>query len=154
MEINGYPKYLLYEDGRVWSTNSNTFLKPQNIGSGYLKVLLSHEGTKKNHLIHRLVALHYIPNPENKTDVDHIDRNKANNDVSNLRWATRSENLQNTGKHTDNTSGHKNISYYTRDKVWVYAKMIRGKEFKRCFKTLTDALCYKYICLLKQKSCE
>ena len=47
--------------------------------------------------IHRLIALHYIPNPENKPEVDHIDRERLNNNIDNLRWATRSENEKNKG---------------------------------------------------------
>ena len=46
-------------------------------------------------MIHRLVAELFIPNPENKTEVDHIDGNKLNNDVSNLRWVSRKENMNN-----------------------------------------------------------
>jgi hypothetical protein len=51
----------------------------------------------KQFLLARLLALHFIPNPLNKKEVDHIDRNPLNNSLSNLRWATRTENCLNKG---------------------------------------------------------
>ena len=98
MEIKGFENYLIYEDGRVYSKNRNgRFLKPVDNGCGYLQVLLCKDGKKKNMLVSRLVALHYIPNHANKEMVDHIDRNRLNNNINNLRWVTASENSYNRG---------------------------------------------------------
>lgn len=74
---------------------SPTILKQRKAKNGYLTVLLYHTPNKRLWLVHRIVALAFIPNPEDKPCVDHIDRNRANNDVNNLRWCTYSENMLN-----------------------------------------------------------
>lgn len=61
-------------------------------GGEYARVSYEHDGKKKRAAIHRLVALAFIPNPENKPVVNHIDGNKRNNAVENLEWATYAEN--------------------------------------------------------------
>ena len=61
-------------------------------GKGYLVVCTQVNKKKKNYYIHRLVAQLFIPNPENKKEVNHKDGNKGNNIVTNLEWVTRSEN--------------------------------------------------------------
>lgn len=78
--------------------------------------------------IHRLVAEAFIPNPENKSEIDHIDRNPSNNNVNNLRWATKSENMLNIGIRSDNTSGEKNVYFCKQKNKWTIKQMIDGKE--------------------------
>ena len=67
-------------------------LKPQVRGKGYLYVGLLKDGKQVRVSVHRLVAETFIPNPENKPEVNHIDGDKTNNCVSNLEWVTTSEN--------------------------------------------------------------
>ena len=71
---------------------------------GYFRVSLSSVKERKNSCgVHVLVALAFIPNPEGKLEVDHLDRNRANNNVENLRWCSRLENAQNSsGKKPGN----------------------------------------------------
>ena len=109
MEIKDYPNYLIYDDGRVYTKYYKKFLKPMLRKKGYCRVALSNSENRKKFLVHRLVALHYIPNPNNKPQVDHIDRNTQNNHVSNLRWVTNQENIDNR-IYTSNT-GEKYICY-------------------------------------------
>ena len=60
--------------------------------NGYYVTTLTKDGISKRYQVHRLVALTYIPNPENKPQVNHLDENKTNNNVDNLVWATAFEN--------------------------------------------------------------
>lgn len=68
-------------------------LKPSVSRNGYLYINLKSNGVHKRCLIHRLVAILFIPNPDNKPQVNHIDGNKQNNRVDNLEWVTGSENI-------------------------------------------------------------
>ena len=96
MEIEDYPDYLIYPDGRVYSKfGKGMFMKPPADTYGYLYVGLTKDGKQKNMTIHRLIGNAYIPNPENKPCIDHKDHNRQNNDISNLRWVTHSENNRN-----------------------------------------------------------
>ena len=143
MEVIGFEDYLIYDDGRVFSQKRNKFLKEVNDKIVY-KLVDLWKGKGKKFLIHRLVALHYIPNPENKSDVDHIDGDKANNHVSNLRWATRLENCNGFRKfHKNNKSGIKNISYNKSINRWRYQKTINKKIHTKHFKTLEETIQYK-----------
>ncbi len=152
MEIQDFPNYLIYDDGRVWSKKGKgMFLKHKKTKKGYHLVCLYIDGEPKTHLISRLVAQHYIPNPENKPEVDHIDRDIDNNHVSNLRWATRLENMQNIGMRTDNTSGHKHISYHKGNKKWQFQYYKRGHNVYKSFETKEEALWFKMVFLMKLK---
>ena len=93
-DIKGYEGlYAITSCGKVWSYKSQKFLKPVDNGIGYLKVGLSKEGKKEYRFVHRLVAEAYIPNPENKTDVNHKNEIKTDNYVNNLEWTTHKENM-------------------------------------------------------------
>ena len=152
MEIVDYPNYLIYPDGRVYSKKRDKFLKHLLGNHGYYYVSLRYPGKRKQYTVHRLVAMHYIPNHENKSEVDHINRNKLDNRVENLRWATHTENMNNKGQNKSNTSGHKYISYDKYYHKWRFQKNINKKMKVIFFKTKTDALCFKFIYLLMLKA--
>lgn len=84
--------------------------------SGYKIVNLSKQGKQVSKYIHTLVAKAFIANPENKPCVDHADSNKLNNNVTNLRYATRRENSQNATMSKRNTSGCKGVGWQKRQR--------------------------------------
>ena len=143
MEIIDYQNYLIYNDGKVQNKKTKRYLKPRTNNHGYLYVNLYKDKKRKTHKIHRLVGLHYIANPENKRSIDHINRIRTDNRVENLRWATDSENCQNTIVSKNNKLGIKNICYQKRDNVYKYEKVINKVKHYKYFKTLKEAEEYK-----------
>lgn len=110
--IKGYEgKYLVTRDGRVITMSRvigynhsmtgkrltrRTKAKEMSIGDckGYNTLGLSKDGVTKSHRLCRIVALHFVPNPENKPAVNHKDGNKKNDHADNLEWVTAKENSQ------------------------------------------------------------
>ncbi len=85
------PNYEVTKTGLVRNKETKHLLALQKI-KGYLRVELSRNGERHNYGVHRLVAIQFIPNPENKPEVNHKDFNRCNNNVENLEWVTRQEN--------------------------------------------------------------
>ena len=92
--INGFENYIILSNGEVINTITKKTLKPRLI-RGYIGYFLYKNGVPFTKKAHRLVAEHFIPNPNNKPQVNHIDGVKTNNSRLNLEWCTISEN----GKH-------------------------------------------------------
>jgi len=136
-DVVGYEGlYQINKNGDVWSCRSNRFLKPYFNNYGYLIVGL---GRKNKCLLHRLLALQFIPNPDNLPFIDHIDQNRTNNTLANLRWASKSTNEQNTTRHKDNTIGFKHIdtnkSKYRSGNIGEYWRIrITTENFKCDFR--------------------
>jgi hypothetical protein len=99
----------------------------------YERVVLFLEGNgkSKKYLVHRLVAETFIPNPQNKPQVNHIDGNKLNNKVDNLEWATAKENTQHSIKKLNNkTHGeyNGNSKLKENDIIWIKNNCIPGDK--------------------------
>lgn len=91
--LDGYEeKYQVTSDGRIFSTYLNDFIKPFFSKGGYVRVKLNYGDRSKKFMVHRLVAMAFVENKENKNVVDHIDCDRSNNDYTNLRWVTTKEN--------------------------------------------------------------
>ena len=112
----------------------------------YAITTLSKEGIVMSYSVHRLVATTFIPNPNNYPDIDHIDRNRHNNAVTNLRWATKVMNQSNRGTPKHNTSGEMYIRQLANG---IYKFMITrdGKQIQKNFKTLEDAIAFRTVVL-------
>ena len=90
-------------NGRGYRTVQEKILKPKKAKGGYLQVHLNKDGKDKLYLVHRLVAIAFISNPDNLPQVNHKDENKENNCVSNLEWCSHEYN-NNYGSRTQKTS--------------------------------------------------
>lgn len=84
--------------GEVFNAKTNRKLKPRDDSTGYFQVAIYLNGRIFNCRVHRLVAIAYIPNPDNLPQVNHIDSNRSNNALYNLEWVTPKENIA----HMDN----------------------------------------------------
>jgi len=116
--IDDYETYSISDLGNVRNDATGRILKPGKDTGGYFIVTLCKNGIKKTITVHRLVALTFIENPENKKCVDHIDGNKTNNNLTNLRWATLTENQRNSKMSISNTSGIKGVSFEKKANKW------------------------------------
>ena len=93
VKIEGFEKYEVSNLGRVRNIKSGRMLKPHLNHNGYLKHHLYRHDKQKELFLHRIIATAFIDNPGKKPQVNHIDENKLNNDLSNLEWCTGRENL-------------------------------------------------------------
>ena len=96
VRINDFPNYVIHPCGtimRLYKNGNTKELKRTKMKSGYMEIHLSKNGKKSFFYMHRLLALHFIPNPENKRCVDHGNGVRDDNSIENLSWTTHSENL-------------------------------------------------------------
>lgn len=123
-KLKGYEKlmdiYFIDKEGNVYSEKKQGFLSQHDNGKGYKLASLKIQGERKwkKCYVHRLVAVAYVPNPENHPEVNHKDEDKANNHYKNLEWSTRLENV-NYGTGTER-------QVFKRTKpVFVYDYLLR-----------------------------
>ena len=128
LPIDGYDNYFVSNFGNVKNSKTNRILKSGFHPKGYKLVDISKNGIKKTFTVHRLVALAFLENPDNKQMIDHIDENKSNNNVKNLRWATSKDNSANQGKYINNTSGFKGIVFDKYANKYKAQIQINGKN--------------------------
>ena len=135
VDIN--PDYQVSNTGLVRSIKFNRVkvLRPQ-IRNRYWYISLCKNGIHHSYSIHRIVASAFIPNPDGKNDVDHINRIKTDNRVENLRWATRSENNINTPTRTE----HRHIQLSKSNTYRVDIQRNNRYVFRKTYPTLAEAI--------------
>ena len=143
--VHDFEDYEVSNYGNVRKVSTGEDIK-QSIYKEYLRVDLfknwgRYDMVQKTIDVHRLVALAFIPNPINKRIVDHIDRDKLNNHIANLRWATHSENGMNRRAPKNNTSGQTGVQYMQKSKNWKVIIAINGKnKHIGCYTTFDEAV--------------
>lgn len=137
-QINDFPNYEISNLGNVRNKKSGRILKNKLNNYGYHYITLSKNNNQKHFRIHRLIALHFIENPNNYPTVDHIDRNKLNNNLNNLRWASHSQQIINQ-KHL-NKGG---CIIKTKYNTFRYFYYLNNKSYTKTFKSLFNAEIYR-----------
>ena len=138
--VNGYANYEVSCFGRVRNATTDRILKPNIITTGYLQVGLYKDGKRKIHCIHKMVASEFLDNPLNLKYADHIDNNKSNNNLDNLRFCNHSQNGGNRKKQANTTSIYKGVCWSKRANKWRADIKIDGRQknlgfFSEGFKT-------------------
>ena len=131
-QIAEYENYEVSNLGKVRNKNTGRILKPACKG-GYLSVGLCKDSKGKTIPVHRLVALAFIENPENKPQVNHIDKNRSNNVVSNLEWNTALENNVHRSTNVIQTT-NQNINVWrvdidTNEKLELYDSIYEASQW-------------------------
>lgn len=138
--------YTIENNGKVYSLLRNKYLKPAKHNLGYIQYYLKEDnGQKKWYKAHRLVAMAFIDNPDNKPEVHHIDHNKENNHYTNLQWVTHKENITESIKagkwNLHKTKGHLGKTHSNKTKQ-VMSDKKRGENHPKfkgyyCYQGLT-----------------
>ena len=132
--IINYPRYEISNLGNCRHIWFKGILKPMLGKNGYYTYMLSYtdidgKNKQRREYQHRMIAIHHIDNPLDKPHVDHIDNNKQNNSIDNLRWVTRSENLRNQKKADNKTSIYKGVCFDKSRNKWM-SKIEVNKQVK------------------------
>ena len=122
--IEGYENYIIFTTGKIYSQSKKIFIKKFLNNHNYYIVSL-YNIKQKTFKLHRLLALAFLPNPNNLPTVDHIDINKQNNNLSNLRWSSRTLQTINQKIRITNTTGYQGVH---SDKYRYRAKWIINKK--------------------------
>ena len=133
VEIDGFPDYAINESGDVYSIRYNRILTHGVSADGYLRIRLYNDGKGCTKTIHRLLAKTFIHNPTHLPCIDHIDHDRQNNSLDNLRWCSISTNNRNKSISKKNTSGVQGVRFDKINQRWKAQWCEDGKQKSKCF---------------------
>ncbi len=116
--IKDFEIYSVSNLGNIKNNKSGHVLRPSLSSNGYYRITLCYNGKRNYKCIHRLVAENFLENLEDKEIVDHINNNRIDNRVENLRFVTNSENIMNSSQSRNNSSGVKGVSFQKNKNKW------------------------------------
>lgn len=126
-KINNFSHYRIYNNGKIYSEFINKFITPTEDSNGYLQnTIVDDFGNRKTIKNHRLVAIAFLPNPNNYPDVNHKDFNRKNNHVTNLEWCTEEYNTHYTRDYNleHNSSSYKKLSPLIEEQVLLIPTLL------------------------------
>jgi hypothetical protein len=142
MEVLGYNgNYTISEDGVILS-NSGRFLNKEDksithslTDDGYEFIRLSLNYKIKKHFVHRIIAQHFIPNPNGLEQVNHIDGNKRNNVISNLEWCSRQDNMKHAALNNlmQNGSDRPSSKLTEKQAIEIKNSKLSGSELAKIY---------------------
>ena len=137
IRVDGYPDYVIHPCGtilRIWNGRTKE-VNPYKMKIGYKRIQLSINGKKKKFLVHRLLALHFIPNPENKPCIDHINGIRNDNRLENLRWVTYKENMAGFRSNPAKIITKGGIYKRENRNCWEWSYYMSGKQKTKTMKS-------------------
>lgn len=136
-KIKNIPHLYISVDGNIFSKKTNKYLKPSYDSGGYLQIVLKINGSYKSFRVHRLLALTFIENPQNKPCVNHINAIRDDNRIENLEWCTHKENTAHSYRLGNQGCGVKNGA----------SKKVINIETSVIYETLKDACKHERYCM-------
>lgn len=145
-------RYMINRQGQIWSICYNKVMKFDMSRDGYYKILLCNDKGKNNkRSLHRLLAIQYIPNPDNLPEVDHIDRDKTNNNLDNLRWVTHSHNCRNKDRSYNHQGTISECYYKHNDKKYYKAQYYIGDGTRKQRTSYDRQICEDWLTEMRTK---
>tara|TARA_R110002096_G_scaffold140685_2_gene295279 strand:- start:850 stop:1338 length:489 start_codon:yes stop_codon:yes gene_type:complete len=142
--ITNYPNYSLDKNtNQVYNTKYNRYLKSHSHNKGYYLIKLSKNNIPDYFLLHRLIYQVYNPDIDiTNLQIDHIDNNKTNNNIENLRHCNNSENQCNTKVHKNNLLGIKNI-HKTKNNTYTVHINKNKINYNKTLETIEEAILWR-----------
>ena len=135
VRIDGFPAYVIHPCGTILRIckDKTTQLKHYKNQYGYMQVVLYNNGKQKQFLVHRLLGIAFIPNPENKPQIDHGNGVKDDNSLDNLSWVTQSENM--AGFRSNRPKAITKGGIYKTEYGWIWHFYIDGIKKTKTMKS-------------------